>query len=812
MDGERWTRVKEVFSSVVDLDAAGRECLLDDLCGTDDELRREVLALLASNDEVEDFIEQPAFAAPGALESEIDLSSNRRLGPYRIVREIGRGGMGTVFLARRDDGEFQQEAAIKVVSSAFLGKESLRRFRLERQILAGLNHPNIARLLDGGVTDDGLPFLVMEFVDGRPLLDHAEANNLTIAARLGLFMKVCEAVAYAHRNLVVHRDLKPSNVLITPAGEPKLLDFGLAKMLDLDKDAEQTKSHFRALTPAYASPEHLRGERVTTASDIYSLGVMLYELLTGLRPYEPDPLTIEKIASRVSVPEPVRPSSRLSAQGAYQSAPLISQLRGDIDNIVLTAMRVEPERRYQSADKLGEDIDRHLRGLPISASEPTLAYRASKFIQRNRIAAALSAILVLILTAGAAATLWQSREARRERDKAMRVTAFLQNILGSVAPEQKGANVTMREALDEASSRARVEFAGSPEVLADVLMTTGRTYTSLTVNDRGEKDLREAFELSRQANGDAHETTLGSIAMLGIALAFENKSEEGEKISLQAVELNRRYGKPGSENLGIALYANAVNLIQRGNAAAALPLAVEAAETIRASLGEQHGYYLATRNVAALAHQTLGNSQEAERIFREVIDRGRGIDSRFRIYVAQASSLLAWTLIDSRRLEEAEVHASEALRLYTDVLGSSNPSTAISNLQLGIVLLERKEFERAEPQLRTALEFFEKDPASGPQYSNMARLRLGTTLNELGRPVDAEPLLRKAVDISAATLLPASSRYYEIRFPLVRCLLRQGRRGEARQILTEMETAAAGAPSLSPSVPEGIKELRAQAR
>jgi eukaryotic-like serine/threonine-protein kinase len=803
MDAAKWARIKDIFSAVVDLDPEERVRLTEELSAGDRLIRAEVEALITANNVVENFIEEPAFAAADVLDRETDPSIGRVVGNYCIVREIGRGGMGTVFLARRNDGEFRQEVALKVISSAYLGVENLRRFRQERQILAALNHPNIARLLDGGVTDDGLPYIVMEYVDGKRLLDHAETQDLSFEERLRLFVKICDAVAYSHRNLVVHRDLKPSNILVTAEGEPKLLDFGLAKMLSVDSNSEQTKSHFRALTPAYASPEHLRGETITTASDVYSLGVALYELLTGSRPFELESL-VERMTGTDSVSAPAKPSARIPAN---HSTIRRQNLHGDVDNIVLTAIRYEPERRYASVEKFADDLRRHLKGLPVSATESTFGYRTSKFLRRNRLGVASAALILLILAAGITATVWQAREAHREQAKATRVTSFLQTILGSVAPEARGTNVTMREALDEASTRARTEFADSPEILADVLMTTGRTYASLTVNDRAETDLREALEISRRLNGDGHPTTLGSIGMLGIALAFLSKSEEAEKIAREAVELNRRYGSISSENLGMALYAHSISLIQLGKADAALPAALEASEAIRDSLGEQHGYFLATLNAVALARQLTGDRAEAERLFREVIDRGRQMENRFRIYVAQASSFLAWQLIDDRKLDEAQHFSSEAKRLYAEVLGDSTVSTAISDLQIGTVFFERGDYAAAEPSLRQSLELFAKNHAATSPYAITASFRLGRSLLKQGKPAEAEPLLRTAIEQSPA-IKPDNRRYYEIRFLLIESLLAQGRNSIAAASVEELEKTARDNPAIDGSVFDKLAELK----
>ncbi len=424
MDVKLWGRVKDIFAETVDLDEASRGMRLEVLCAGDGELRREVEKLLKSNDQVENFIEEPAFCVSSVVPNDDEAAAGKVLGHYRIVREIGRGGMGTVFLATRDDGEFQHEVAIKVVSSAFLGRESLRRFRQERQILAGLNHPGIARLLDGGVTDDGLPYLVMEYVEGDSLTSYVEKHNLSIEERLRIFLKICGAFAYAHGNLVVHRDIKPSNILVTSAGEPKLLDFGLAKILDIEDHGIRTATDFRALTPAYASPEQLRGDPVTTASDIFSLGVVLYELLTGSRPFHSDSVPLEKMVQIVSSSEPAKPSSiagtanDASSDGTTRR--LRQSLKGDLDNTVLMAMRKEPERRYRSVERLADDIERHLKGLPIAAAEDTIYYRSSKFVKRHRIGVVSVAVIVLILIAGIVATAWQGREASQQRARAER--------------------------------------------------------------------------------------------------------------------------------------------------------------------------------------------------------------------------------------------------------------------------------------------------------------------------------------------------------------------------------------------------------
>src|SRR5450755_2635705 len=308
--GERWARVKELFEAAVDLDPNQRTALLDKECGGDEALRGEIESLLKSDEGSDGFIEQPAFEIPRDIFTEEEPLAGRQFGAYQVIREIGRGGLGAVYLAARADDQYRKQVAIKVIRRGLDTDDIIRRFRTERQILAQLDHPNIARLIDGGTTDDGLPYFVMEYVNGEPINAYCDANALPTTERLTLFRKVCAAVTYAHQNLVIHRDLKPSNILVTQEGEPKLLDFGIAKLLSTgDELFTQTIPALRVMTPEYASPEQVKGDKIMTTSDVYSLGVLLYELLTGQRPYRLKTRTPEEIARAITEQEPERPST-----------------------------------------------------------------------------------------------------------------------------------------------------------------------------------------------------------------------------------------------------------------------------------------------------------------------------------------------------------------------------------------------------------------------------------------------------------------------------------------------------------------------
>src|SRR5215510_5028395 len=446
MTPERWRQVEEIFQAALDLSPEERNRYVSEVCAEDNDLKRDVESLLSQYDSAGELLDEPIYGNTelSALESFIDEKDpmiGRRLGAYRIEREIGRGGMGAVYEASRADNEFNKRAAIKLVKRGMDTDFILRRFRKERQILAALDHPHIAGLLDGGTTEDGLPYFVMEYIEGQPIRDYCDTHRLSTEERLALFRDVCSAVQFAHQNLVIHRDIKPGNILVTSEGKVKLLDFGIARLLTPGPGyGEMTQA--RIMTPDYASPEQARGDPITTATDIYSLGVLLYELLSGHRPYRITTASQPEIIRAICEEEPGKPSTAIarvetipgrdgdtevtltpeSVSKARGSEPdkLRRQLEGDLDNIVLKAMRKEPQRRYVSAEQFSEDIRRYTEGLPVIARKDTFSYRATKFVRRHRAAVAAAAFTGIALIGGAAATAWEARVAGVQRDKAQR--------------------------------------------------------------------------------------------------------------------------------------------------------------------------------------------------------------------------------------------------------------------------------------------------------------------------------------------------------------------------------------------------------
>lgn len=445
MTPQKWQQIKDVFQSAIELEASRRRSFLDEACRGNSELRNEVERLIVLHEQAGDFIETPASDSTlpiGLFEPQAEPVIGRRIGPYKVVREIGRGGMGAVYLAIRADDQYQKRVAIKLIKGWMDSDSIVRRFRNERQILASLDHPGIAKLLDGGTTDDGLPYFVMDYIEGESINQYCDTHRLSTVEILKLFRTVCSAVHYAHQNLVVHRDIKPGNILITAEGAAKLLDFGIAKVMNPELAApgiELTLTGIAPLTPAYASPEQVRGGRITTVSDVYSLGVVLYELLTGHAPYRFKSSDPAEIAHVICHEEPQKPSTAVRQRGTVPdsaespttpipeiasktrrgpSAKMRRTLEGDLDNIVLMAMRKEPQRRYASAEQLSEDLRRHLEGLPVIARRDTVGYRSSKFVKRHMAGVIAATLIVASLLAGIVTTLWQARIARVERAEA----------------------------------------------------------------------------------------------------------------------------------------------------------------------------------------------------------------------------------------------------------------------------------------------------------------------------------------------------------------------------------------------------------
>ena len=819
-----WKRLEEVLDLVFELRPEVRAAFIEQTCGTDGLLRRQAEAMIAAAERAGDFLERPVDACAAGLlrqmaqeaeeESELDAAesgsvAHGRLGPYRLLRELGRGGMGAVYLAERDDEQFDRRVAIKVLPAGLLSRGLRTRFLLERRILASLEHPNIARLYDAGMGEDGTPYFAMEYVEGRRIDVHCDEHRLPIRARLALFDQVCDAVQFAHRNLVVHRDLKPGNILVSNDGVVKLLDFGIAKLLRTEAEAGATLTGLgglQAFTPEYASPEQLRGEPISTSTDVYALGVLLFELLAGCWPYRPRDRSISAIELVVLEQDPDRPSVAImrpperdgpdSAAAKRRSTTLAGlrrQLRGDLDNIVLTALRKEPEHRYASVQHIRDDVQRYLESRPVHARPATWRYRAVKFVRRHRAGVAAAALVCASLVAGMAGTAWQARAASREARRADQVRQFVVGLFEVSDPDRsQGDSITARALLDQGAARLSTELAAEPELRAEMLVVLGGIYEKLGLYDRARPLLEEALAVREARLGSRHlevarsaaalasvlyeqgeypqaegltrrglalrrelldaEDTLVAASMTDLAAIMDAQGqyEDAESLFRAGLEIDRKGA--AWQRVATDLHNLSVTLWRRGEYGKALPLAEEALALRRRLLGEEHTDVASTLLVLASILSASGEYDRAEQIYRECLAMRRKLLGDGHPHVAITLNNLGLLLQARGRLEEAEQSLREALAIRRAAFGDQHLEVASSLNNLGILLYLMGNFPGAADHFERALAIWR--PALGETHPHVltALNNLGATWRDQGDLAKAEPVLREALALRRKAL------------------------------------------------------------
>lgn len=776
---ERWRQIDEIFAAALERSPEERADFVASACGDDAELRERVEDLLGASEQAGEFLEAPVVSLPPDLWAAVPEPANlagKRVGRYRIVRELARGGMGTVYLAERADGAFEQRVALKLLRRGLDTDDILARFRAERQILASLSHPNIARLVDGGATEDGRPYLAMEFVEGEPIDRYCDRERLTVEQRLSLFAAVARAVEHAHRNLVVHRDLKPSNILVAADGTPKLLDFGIAKLLDPASDVETpaTRTGVRLLTPDYASPEQLRGGPVTTATDVYQLGLLLYQLLTGGRPRgaldrrAPSP-------AAVLDRDPTRPSAAVARGAAHPStvgaegavaevararrtdpARLRRKLRGELDAIVLTALAGEPERRYGSVGNLADDIVSYLAGRPVAARGDTPGYRLRKFVRRHR-AGVMAASLVVLLSGGYMVSLVRyAEELEREREvarleaaKSQEVSDFLVGLFGEAEPANaQGREVTVRDVLERGEEQIEAELAGEPGVQAAMLDAVGRAYRSLGRLDEAERPLRKALALRRSLHAARpHAELAQSLNSVGMLLRDQGDYEAAEPLLRESIAIHRQLvGEDRRALLANELKDLSYVLRQRGDLDGSAAAIREALQMQRDLYGGAHMDVAESLfNLAAILRER-GRYDEAERVQRESLTIARELaDGELHPGVVANLGNLALLLRKRGRDGEAEALYREALPMNRALYGESHPEVATSLDNLADVLKERGDLSGADSLYRRALDI--RRHVHGERHPRIAGLLSEMALVQMnGGDLDAaERLVRRAL-------------------------------------------------------------------
>ncbi len=756
-------KIKDIFADIVEVPRENRAELIHEKCGDDANLKAEIESLLAAHDEAENIIEKNAFDINSLSNNK--TYDGREFGHYRILREIGHGGMGAVFLAERADGEFDQQVALKIVRQTIVSSELERHFRRERQILASLNHPNIAKLLDGGVSAIGEPFLAMEYIEGANLLEFAA--EISIEEKLKLFIKVCNAVEYAHRHLVVHRDIKPSNILVTADGEPKLLDFGLAKPSETSElnANETTETAFRALTPAYASPEQLRGQTVTTSSDTYSLGVVLYELLSGEKPFHFENKSLEEILQTVTTGEPPPPSaisnSRLQNSNFKNPKSKIRnpKLKGDLDIITLKALRKEPDRRYNSVVAFAEDIERHLKGLPITARPQTFSYRSSKFFRRNKITVSAGVLILLSLFVGGIVSFVQFRRAQAEKAKAEQVNSFLQKMLLTANPEQssnqgKGYSASINDLLAQATQRLDSDdFSSQPEVKAELEYLIGTIYLNQGKLDSAEKYLQTALKMQAELYDTNSKQILlseNSLGSLYLAKADYDRAENMFEKILPSLREQFRLG-----NIKIPVMADALNnfaLLKRarGDSRQSEILYRESLESsIQNKLPDENLVF--TKTMIALTRFDQGKFDEAEADVQKLLAESKQKD-RESMSTADNLTLLGSIQSEKGNFREATDNLREGERIYLKLL-SPDALKIFDNRRLQAqILYAEGNLSEAEKTINQVLENYRR--ISNPKYISYATALTykGLILNKAGKSAEAETILREALRLRTENL------------------------------------------------------------
>jgi serine/threonine-protein kinase len=740
---ERWRVLDDLFTRASEMDASQRSAFVQGACGTDSELRHEVEALLTSLDKTVGWLRRPVDGAAREL-----AFAGRRVGPYVMLRLLGQGGMGRVFLAARADEQYQQLVAIKLMYSEFWQADAmLERFRAERQILASLNHPNIARLLDGGMTSDGAPYLVMEYIEGAPLDEYCRMNQLSVEAKLGLFLRICAAVEYAHKNLVVHRDIKPGNVLVAGDGTPKLVDFGIAKLLDAGERVE-TRATAPMMTPEYASPEQLRGDPITTATDVYSLGALLYELLAGAPPFAGCAGNPVEMMQRICEADPQPPSSIASRR------PSRSTRATDLDRIVLMAMRKQPERRYPSVTALASDVSAYLERRPILARGGGWRYRAGKFVRRHKLVATSLTLLVLSLISFTIAMTVQLRHTDRERLKAARAAEFLAEMFQASTPQEaRGRAITARELLDRGSQRVEKELAAEPEVRASLLYSIGDAYARLGLYRQARDLAGKSYTIRVKALGPRDPATADSLHLLAKATRLTGEYAQAEPLFRKALAIRRVNSgadgiavAEGLSSLGECLYLEGKN--------------EEAESKLRQALAifERHSPNLGSRERDYLARvlETKGDYVEAASLLRDASDIDKRTGGPDSPSYTMSLHNLAGALSRLGDLYTAEALLEESLATERQVLGDNHPDLGYPLNLLGVVALEEGDWRKAEPFLRETLGIWD---APGSNHTNVvvSMTNWARLLAMKGRCTEARRYFERALDLTKGQ---ADSSYF----------------------------------------------------
>ncbi|MCB9258860.1 MAG: serine/threonine protein kinase [Ignavibacteriales bacterium] len=796
--------IKSIFERALELDRLSREIFFNNLKEEEKPYEEEVKSLLQAFEKHNDFLE---------IETDLNIFSEDKIGPhpligqhigsYLIDEEIGIGGMGIVFKGKRDDKEFEQKVAIKILKQGLSTEYLVKRFQNERQTLANLQHPNIARLFDGGKTSEGLPYLIMEFIDGMPITEYCDKNNLSIDQRLKLFITVCNAVQYAHQNLVIHRDIKPGNILVNNEGRPKLLDFGVSKLLDnenSEKHEDLTKTGMWHLTPEFASPEQIKGENITTASDIYSLGVLLYQILSGSAPYKiynASPLAISKILDEEKITKPseiaLKNTKEINKEELENKLlPNYKELKGDIDNIVLKAMHKDPNQRYSSVQEFSNDIDRYLKGLPVIARPDTYGYRFSKFVQRHKVGVALFVLVNIIILSSIAAVIYQGRIAAKERDKAKienqkyeKVNGFLTSILSSVDPSEIGRDVKVYDVLDKAAEDVETNFKEHPEVEASIRSTLGNTYVNLGEYDKGKPFLEKAYKINLDKYGKESKEIAASIHDLANYYDWIGEYKKADSLYSQSINIFRKVLDKPSKMFADALNNHGIVLMNFGKYEEAENLYLEAIDISKKVEGKKSKNLASIYNNLAYSYTDEGKLDKAEIYYKQSLRILLEILGKNRPEVGTAYNNLGWLYTQLEKFDSAEVYLQKSYELKYELKGKDHPDVGLALNNLGVIKTRKGEYLEAENYFYEAIEQYKKSYPSDHPLISTSYAGLGRVYFSLGKFVKSEEYFRKSLEIKIKKLPADHWEIFKTKGELGIVLIKENKLNEAEKLLTK---------------------------
>ncbi len=804
IEPQEWPEISRLLDEALDMPEAEREKWLAGLDGLDAGRRASIRELLAAHEKAKSagfLVTMPEIGdGSGTPASGADRRQNLDLGPYRLVREIGLGGMGSVWLARRADGLYEGDVAIKMLREQIVSEAQRDRFAREGQILSRLAHPNIARLLDAGVAADGQRYLVLEYIRGKPITHHCDESKLDLPARLRLFRTACKAVAHAHSNLVVHRDLKPSNIFVTVDGDLKLLDFGIAKLIEDEghgaASTQLTQAAGRAFTPEYASPEQIAGTAITTATDVYSLGVVLYELLCGERPYRVKRESRAALEEAILAGDPDRPSHAARASTATSArcatpSRLSRLIAGDLDTIVLKALKKNPAERYSSVHAFDADLACYLDGRPVSARPDSVVYRAGKFMRRHKAGVSAAVVLAFVLMAGVAGVLWEARVARIEARKAQAVTDYLvaifeMNSFDRPDPE-KARETSARELLDLGRERIAGGLHEEPAVREELLSVFGRLYHQLELNDEALKLEQERLELSRSLYGPNDPRTAEALVNAASTLLFVGNYAESGKALREADAIFQGLGDESSEARALGLMG-LYYVTRRENPPKAYALVERAVAIYQAHYVGSRDYPIALRALS-LSQIERGDYASAEKTIEQAIDAGEkvlGKEHRDMSFIHQVAGMV-YTY--ENRVREAEEHLRLAVEISGRVVGGDRPYLFYQTLMLGRFLhATARPAEGRKILAEMAARAESPDGAKDPRAKAFAYGSLLQADVREGRLMEAQELLVKGTPEFHGKL--GKSELVTFAVPSVSLLAALGRLDDARSMADETEQLA----------------------